>query len=252
MSWFRKLFEKGPPQAEAAPSERVVPAATIQRPPPSASTTLYQDQLLRKEWSERVLVAQGIAVNPHLPCIEGQAEIELRTADEVAGRLLALTIAAVKGEGLEQHIVEEIVTKRNARQWFSPRETQFIDNPDPSQHDRIQFSWRYEAAWVLSWALNLVEPMLGPPNANCDPAQLVFLVRDADDLTVHGLQSGNNILNEADLIYRYHWAVRQNSIDGTTAIGELKPGVVMERHHALNWLIGYAEHADWDDVGTDT
>ena len=27
--------------------------------------------------------------------------------------------------------------------------------------------------------------------------------------------------------------------------------VVIERHHALNWLIGY-ENQQWDDVSTDT
>jgi hypothetical protein len=33
--------------------------------------------------------------------------------------------------------------------------------------------------------------------------------------------------------------------------GGLDPGVTMERHHALNGLIGY-DDADWDDVATDT
>ena len=28
-------------------------------------------------------------------------------------------------------------------------------------------------------------------------------------------------------------------------------GVVMERHYALNWLIGYSDQ-EWDDVTTDT
>ena len=31
----------------------------------------------------------------------------------------------------------------------------------------------------------------------------------------------------------------------------LNRGVVMERHYALNWLIGYAGR-DWDEVSTDT
>ena len=251
MSWFRKLLGRQPAEAGVSVSDRV-PVATVQLPPPEGPVSLYQDQILRKQWSEDVVAAQGVAINRHLPCIEGEYETQLRTADEVAGRLLALALVAVKGEGLEQDLVEAIVAERDARRLFTPREVAFIDDPDPSQHDRIQFSWRYEAAWTLLWALNLIEPMLGPPNAACDPARLVAIVRDTDDLAAHGLQSANNILNEADLIYRYHWAVRQNSIDGTAAIGDLHSGVVMERHHALNWLIGYSERADWDDVTTDT
>jgi hypothetical protein len=89
------------------------------------------------------------------------------------------------------------------------------------------------------------------PGTICDVPLLVETVRDTADLTKNGLHSANNILNEVDLIYRYHWAVRQASLDGEFAPGGLDVGVVQERHHALNWLICYCD-ADWDDVGTDT
>jgi hypothetical protein len=32
---------------------------------------------------------------------------------------------------------------------------------------------------------------------------------------------------------------------------DLHPGVAQERHHALNWLIGYMDQ-EWDKVSTDT
>lgn len=35
----------------------------------------------------------------------------------------------------------------------------FINNPEPSQFDKTQFIWRYEAAWVLLWALGYVSDM---------------------------------------------------------------------------------------------
>jgi len=60
-----------------------------------------------------------------------------------------------------------------------------------------------------------------------------------------------NILDQADLIYRYHWAVRNARIKGQQIPAALDPGVTEERHYALNWLIGYEERA-WDDVTTDT
>ncbi|MDR2636809.1 MAG: DUF4272 domain-containing protein [Zoogloeaceae bacterium] len=31
----------------------------------------------------------------------------------------------------------------------------------------------------------------------------------------------------------------------------MEPGVTMERHYALNWLIGYMDQ-EWDDISTDT
>ena len=198
-----------------------------------------------------MLAAEGIPINLHLPCIESEAEARVRNTSEVVGRLLALTAVAVKGEGLDRASVDRFVRAHDIRRWLSAAELAFIKVPRPSAHDRLQFSWRYEAAWVLLWALRHVDGQLGPPRAICDVASLVRTVRDTNDLAVLGLRPANDILNEADLIYRCHWAVREAQLRGKPTPAGLEPGVTMERHHALNWLIGYCD-ADWDDVTTDT
>ena len=59
-----------------------------------------------------------------------------------------------------------------------------------------------------------------------------------------------DILDQADLIYRYHWAVTNARMKGQQIPAGLDAGVTQERHYALNWLIG-TEQA-WDDVTTDT
>jgi hypothetical protein len=248
LSWLKKLFGERDAQPGA---DRIVPLASGTIPSPDGDQPLHQDQVLRKQWSQSVLEGQGVPYIDHLPCIEGEAETTLRTVREVADRLLALTIVAVKGEGLEQEHVLDIVTSRNVRPLFSPSELAFIDSTDPSEHDRIQFCWRYEAAWVMFWALNFTKGPMSVPTEICDVPLLVQTVKDIENLACHGMQSANNILNEADLIYRYHWAVRQARIDGKSPPANLNPGAVMERHHALNWLINYGD-ADWDDVGTET
>ncbi|MDR2874521.1 MAG: DUF4272 domain-containing protein [Methylobacillus sp.] len=223
--------------------------ATVQVPP--FEGTLHGDQLLRKAWAEELLTERGIRVNPHLPCVESEAEITLRSPREVAERLLALTLVAVKGEGLEHDNMLQIVADYNAMDLFSPKERAFIENPDPDMNDRVQFSWRYEAAWVMFWALKFVDSPLDFAENICDVPLLCATVRDTADLAINGMQSANDILNETDLIYRCHWAVRQASLDGEPPPEGLNPGVVMERHQALNWLVRY-DDADWDDVGTDT
>lgn len=58
------------------------------------------------------------------------------------------------------------------------------------------------------------------------------------------------ILDEADLIYRLDWACVDARIKGNEAPASLNADVVVERHMALNWLIGYDD--DWDNVSTDT
>lgn len=246
MDWLERLFGR------KTKRPKIPVIASITLPPTDGLQMAYGDKLLRKQWAEEVLRAEGVPVNPHLPMIEGEAEITLRRKDEVARRLLALAIVAVKGEGLEQRRVLEIISERNAHAMFTPLERAFIDDSDPSRHDRIQFCWRYEAAWVLAWALNLRRESLGVPRQICEPAWLVETVRDTVALDKFGLRPANDILNEADLIYRYHWAVRQAGIKGDDVPAGLEPGVVLERHYALNWLIGYNDNADWDDVTTDT
>ena len=52
-------------------------------------------------------------------------------------------------------------------------------------------------------------------------------------------------------IYLIHWAVRDARLNGRPVPNNYHPGVVLERHHALNWLIGYCGQ-DWDDISTDT
>lgn len=49
----------------------------------------------------------------------------------------------------------------------------------------------------------------------------------------------------------YHGAVVDARVNDRAAPAGLEPGVTMERHHALNWLIGYMDQA-WDEVSTDT
>jgi hypothetical protein len=212
---------------------------------------VYGDQALRKEWAEDVLRQQGIPVNANLPMIESEATAKIRTAEEIAGRLLALMIVAQKGQGIEQEVIDEVVMARNAERFFSPYEAAFIRNLSPSEHDRIQFVWQYECAWVMLWALKYVDGPLAYPDTVCDLPFLTQAVQDNQNLAQFGMQTPNNILNEADLIYRYHWAVRQASIDGVPAPAGLNRGLVREWHRALNWLISYCD-ADWDDVGTDT
>lgn len=251
MTWFSKLFGRETSPPAQTPIEPLVPVMTVDVPPQAGGVALYGDQIMRKEWAEGLIQAQNIPINPHLPCIQSEAETRPRTPQEIADRLLALIIVAVKGEGLDQENVEAFIAARNAHSLFSPAERAFIENPTPSNHDRAQFAWRYECAWVMFWALNFVDGGLSFPDDICDVPTLVQTVRDTPDLSQFGARSTNDMLNEADIIYRLHWAERQAHIDGLSAPGGMEAGVIWERHHALNWLIGY-EAESWDDVSTHT
>jgi hypothetical protein len=64
------------------------------------------------------------------------------------------------------------------------------------------------------------------------------------------LRDSEEILNQTDLIYRIHWAVKEAQFNNQPIPANINIGVVYERHIALNWLTMYAE--DWDDLTADT
>lgn len=207
----------------------------------------------RKQRSIEQLKKEGVPTIEHLPMYEDSTEAKKRTTEEVAHRTIAIIIAAVKGEGLDQSTVDSLVKKYGAEKFFSPEEMAFIKDTSPTRPDRIKFSWRYECAWVLLWSLGYVETLTRPEGI-CDVKKLVVILRDRDTPTFikdAKLRPINQILDQADLIYRYHWATTDARIKSQPAPAKLESGVVQERHYVLNWLIGYMDE-EWDDISTDT
>jgi Domain of unknown function (DUF4272) len=65
------------------------------------------------------------------------------------------------------------------------------------------------------------------------------------------LRSKSEILDQADLIYRYRWALVDARYKGREPPAGLNPDVAMERHQVFNWLIEHSKTA-WDDISLDT
>jgi hypothetical protein len=207
----------------------------------------------RRLRSEKILQAEGVPFLATLPVIETAAEAVKRSKEEVALRTLCVLFVAAKGEGLGEELVEQLLESYELRPHLTPRELAFVLDKSPSQHDRIQFTWRHEAAWTLLWALGFVA-QLGKPAQICDVGFAAATM--AERTTSQFIEDSElrpiaDILDQADLIYRYHWAVRNARIRRQEVPAGLDPGVTQERHYALNWLIGYNEQA-WDNVTTGT
>lgn len=203
--------------------------------------------------SETRLRAEGVRVNASLPVIEESHVVALRTAEEVAQRLVALSIVSERaaGNGDTYELGQSLLDKYDARNYLTPKELKFMANRTPSERDKIQMSWRIEAAVPLAWALNLMSALERP--STWVKIETVKKIRALDLRTAKSLKLRNKseVLDEADLIYRYHWAVVDARANGRPTPMAVDAGIVQERHHALNWLIRY-ENQDWDDVTTDT
>jgi Domain of unknown function (DUF4272) len=207
----------------------------------------------RKDRSIAILKAENVPFINHLRLIETEADSTRRATDQVATRAMALCIVAVKGEGVEQEVIDSLIKEYQLESAFTPKEQEFIFDPDPTQHDRIQFAWRYECYYVMLWALGYISK-LERPDTICDVPTAVSFLRDNGRegfLKKAELRSQAEILDAADLIYRYHWAVVDARINRRKTPAGLDGGIVMERHHALNWLMGYMDQ-EWDDLSTDT
>lgn len=215
--------------------------------------SLSTEAIDRRVRSVTILKDRGVPFIDHLPVIEDSTTTKRRSTEEIARRAIALAIVSMKGEGLEQETVESLLEKYGATPFLTANETEFVVNEEPDENSRIQFVWRYECLWVMLWALGYVDELKYPESV-CDVKEAVSIIADRSTEQIVAdsqLRELSEILDQADLIYRYHWAVVSARLEGEPPPASLEKGVVMERHHALNWLIGYMEQ-EWDDVTTDT
>lgn len=217
-------------------------------------TAVTELGLARKARSEAALKKRLVPLNKKLPPIASEEAVTIRSIEDVAQRALALMLVAVKGEGLEDKIVQRILEDYGIAPFLSPAELAFIQDTAPSQQDRVNFTWRYEALATMLWALGY-EAGLDFPDTICDVGACVTTIREsggyAGFLAGAKLRTPTEILDARDLIYRLHWAVVDARLRGQAAPNDMEAGVVYERHYALNWLTGYLDQ-DWDDVSTDT
>ncbi|MCL2855335.1 MAG: DUF4272 domain-containing protein [Defluviitaleaceae bacterium] len=216
----------------------------------------------RKQESMDFLHSKGIKTMEHLPQIEENHEVTLQTKEAVAKRAIALCVVAVRGECIgagdmdwkEILDLQTMITERyNAQTFFTPNEISFLMDDAMDLHAATQFSWRYECLNVMLWALSFVGELTFPNNI-CDVANIVKIIQNHanfdDFLSAAVLRDKEQILDQADLIYRYNWACVDARINNEQ-MDTIQPGIVAERHHALNWLISYCEQP-WDDITTDT
>lgn len=209
----------------------------------------------RRNRSLAILRRHNVPFIEHLPTIETVSTVRVRAPRDVARRATVLSLVAAYAEpgSFPVERLRSLLEDRGVADDVTPREREFISLVNVNDHQRAQFTWRYECVNVLLWALGHVEDLAYPAKI-CDVPAIVRIIAQSDPskfIADATLRDANVILDEADLIYRYNWACVNARVNGQPAPADLDAGVVVERHHALNWLIGYGRQ-EWDDVSTDT
>lgn len=208
----------------------------------------------RKNKSIAILALQGVPYIEHLPLRYETEEVTPRDKKEVIERavcsfasiMCALSIS--KGEYSEEDRVyaeDFLSAKYNSLQLLTPMEQQVIAGTI-SEAGAINAAWKYEAVWVLLWALGVVEE-LSFPNEICDCDLVMGTMRRfkglSDFMANTTLRPIEEILQALDLHYRYHWAAVNARVNGSDPAG-IDEEVVMERRAGLEWLCCKGEEND--------
>ncbi len=186
---------------------------------------------------------------------EDDAPDVVRKPDEVARRALGLFAAVSLGFRADRQAVLEWLTEEKLWDALSPIEKAFVDTASPSEKQMINASWWSERLIVLLWALKLADA-LPPPNEQFKESFLDLLppfsgvsvsqfIRDAK------LRPNKELRDMQAKILRFHWQARDDRLHGRTRYPTVDMEIIQERHHAINWVIGY-EGLAWDDVTADT
>lgn len=209
-------------------------------------------QINRKKKNIKKIKDLGLPTLNELPVVEDSKSITPRDANEIANRAIALTIVAAKGEGLEQEIINKIIKDWNIDNTFTKQEREFIDNLNPTNQQKVDFTWKYECLNVLLWALGYNES-IPEPNEICDVVNDVKIVREnsSEKLVENSkLRTIEEILDMNDYYYRLNWAAVELRVNNNKS-DKINEGIINERHYALNWLIRYL-NLSWDEMRTDT
>ncbi|MBL6446390.1 DUF4272 domain-containing protein [Fulvivirga sp. 29W222] len=209
----------------------------------------------RKKESEKLLKKLNIPYIEHLPFIEEESEVKIRTAKEIGERILVLTYLNYVSEVPEERDkVIKFLESHALWEKVSPDEKELFKKDQLSDQEAINISWRSEAVWLLQWVINKVDK-LELPTHQAEISEIVsrlpgFLSDPSEFIDNATLRPTTEILDISDLTYRLHWATKNADLNGQPMPVGLSLSIVMERHYAINWVTYYAD--EWDDVSTDT
>ncbi|MBS2018654.1 MAG: DUF4272 domain-containing protein [Deltaproteobacteria bacterium] len=240
-----------------APNGAVLVDPDTGEPGPDAEIPHPLGARKRKEEIDTRLAELAIEVPPFLPPVVDEVEVELRETSDVVARCFALFACAVRAESLatNKEIGSEELEKSIPRAVaaFSDDERAFFYAKAPEKQAIANHGWRYESLNLLAWALGIVSE-LPLPTRICDVpmlAKAMFANGGQSFADAAHLRPTGEILDALDLHFRLHWATTHARVSKTDVPAGLVPGVVLERHYALNWLVRF-ENAEWDDVDTPT
>ncbi len=261
-NWHARLVASRNPQADPAPFANSMMCLHLDQRVeqkveslPARSREAIAESYRRKQRSEVRLRARGVPIKSELPVYESSHETTLRSMSEVRKRATVLFYVAAAYDKMLTNGAEmlETLTGMGLAQDIAPSEQRLLMLGNPTEEERLEMMWLFEAAHTLLWALG--EISIGEPTKRCSDNKVFQAILHIAPwrfrLSKVKLRPVGQILDELDYTYRYHWAVVEAYLNGLPVPNDALPWVLKMRHHALNWIVGYGG-PEWDSVSTDT
>ena len=181
---------------------------------------------------------------------------EVRDAAQIARRAMALFGSVGLALGAPREKIVKWLKDEDLWAELSPSELAYLATKRPTKKQQIDASWKSEGLIVLLWALDKIEH-LPAPNEQCDTSVFQKHLPPFVDISASEFMSAARrrdeqvLLDMADELLNLHWQARDARLHGKPLPPGLDIEVIQERHHAINWVIGY-DGAPWDEVTTDT
>ncbi|MEH6944540.1 DUF4272 domain-containing protein [Bacillus sp. JJ722] len=216
----------------------------------------------RKNKTIAYLTESGIPFIHSLPQLLPFVQCQFKTQEDIARRAVALLIViqyacdVAQGEGIHESrdFFVNMLQRFGVDEYLTENESKLLQANEPTITEAVNISWQYEAYWVLIWALGLVET-LDFPDQVCDCNYAINVVSSCEtfDQFYHKtvMRNKEEIMDEADKIYRLHWACVNSRVQGQEVPRGINESVVMERRRGLFWMMGHRDE-EWDDIFMDT
>jgi Domain of unknown function (DUF4272) len=139
---------------------------------------------------------------------------------------------------------------------LSPTELALLEASSPTRQMMIDAGWRSEALTMLLWTLGKLGE-LPPADVECDTSIFQEILPPFADISAEEFvktatrRSDTELLDMAEACMNLHAEYYSAERQGRPPRQPVDGGIIRERHHAINWAIGY-EGLAWDHVTTDT
>lgn len=218
---------------------------------------MNEELMLRKHRLEDRLARHGILGYPisHLPYLEFN-EQEFATPYSAGCRMLILYgVAYAASEPDDREGIKQWLLREGLWAHVSPNEREFLDGKVVDPQRLIDLSWEGECAYILAWALDLIEDTPSPTEQVSEEELDAFAAavpelgtRTQDFLENLSYRNTTEIFDENlfhELATTYF---RDRMFSGEENTSTIDLDVAFLRHQALNWLRRFMGVEEWDEI----